>query len=110
MRDLKDSYSVPLDNYTMANYIQDEPAFAWWVPFTLKKQTSIVNKIKSKYHQRTHKYIIRIPENVQEAQDIDTVDRNTLWMDSVRMEMKNNRVTFEMYEGKIEDLVKYQEI
>ena len=101
MRDLKDSYSVPLDNYTKANYIQDEPAFAWWVPFTLKKQTSIVKKIKSKYHQRTHKYIIRIPENVQEAQDIDTVDRNTLWMDSVRMEMKNNRVALETYQGKI---------
>ena len=83
MRYLKDSYPVPLADHEMANGIQDEPDFAWWVPFTLKKRISIIQKIKSKYHQRTHKYGIRIPKNIQEAQDINTVNRNMLWMDSV---------------------------
>ena len=64
MKDLKDSYPVPLADYEMANGIQYEPDFAWWVPFILKKQTSIIQKIRSKYHQRTHNYGIRIPKNV----------------------------------------------
>ena len=110
MKDLKDSYPVLLADDAMANVIKDKPAFAWWVTFTLKKRNSIIQKIKSKYHQRTHKYGIRIPKNVQEVQDIDTVNGNTLCMDSVRKEMKNNRVSLELYKGKLENLIGYQEI
>ena len=35
MKYTKDSYTVPLAYYKMVNEIQDESAFAWWVPFTL---------------------------------------------------------------------------
>ena len=110
MRDFKYSYTVPLADYAMANDIHVEPDFAWWVPFTLKNQTSFIQKIKSKYYQRTHKYGIRIHKNVREAQDIGTVNGNTVWMEYVLMEIKNNRVVFETYKGKIEDIVRYQEI
>ena len=89
MKDLKDLYPAPLADYAMSNVIQDEPVFAWWIPFTLKKRNSILQKIKPMYHQRTHKYVIQIPKNVREAQDIDTVNGNKLWMESVQMEMKD---------------------
>ena len=85
MKGLKDSYPVLLADYAMVNNIQDEQAFAWWVTLTLKKRTLIIQKIKSKYHQRTHKHVIRISMNVLEAHDIDTVNGNMLWMQSVRM-------------------------
>ena len=110
MKDLKDSHPVPLSDYAMVIDIQNEPDFAWSLPFTLNKITSIIQKIKSKYHQWTHKYGIQIPNNVREAHDIDTANGNMLWMDSVPMEMKNNRVAFETYKGKLEDLIGYQEI
>lgn len=110
LKDLKDSYPVPLADYAVANKIEDEPAFAWWVPFTLKKRISIISKIKSKYWQKTHKYGLRIPKNVDEAKTIDKENGNTMWMDSVKLEMKNNRVAFETYEGNTDDLVGYQEI
>ena len=45
MKDLKDSYPVPLADYAMANDIQDDPDFAWWVPFTLRKRISNIKKI-----------------------------------------------------------------
>jgi hypothetical protein len=32
------------------------------------------------------------------------------WMDGVRLEMKNNRVAFEVYEGDTDELVGYQKI
>ena len=65
---LKDSYHISLYDYAVANDIQEEPAFAWWVPFTLKKRIWIIQKIKSKYFQRTHKYWIRVPKSVKDAQ------------------------------------------
>ena len=97
MKILKDSYPVPLSDYTVANDIQEEPYFAWWVPLTLKKSISIIQKIKSKYFQRTHKYGIRVPKSVNDVQDIDTQNSNNFGMNSLCSEMTNNRILFETY-------------
>jgi hypothetical protein len=42
--------------YEFANKVHDEAAFAWWIPFTLKKRNRWISKVKSKYWQQTHKY------------------------------------------------------
>jgi hypothetical protein len=110
LKDLKESYPVELAKYARDNRIDDEPAFAWWVPFTLRKEKRILSKIKTKYWSRTHKYGIRVPRSVKEAKEIDDENGNTLWMDAVRLEMTNNRVAFEEYEGNPEELVGYTEI
>ena len=67
LKDLKDSYPVELAIYARDHKIENEPAFAWWVPYTLRKQKRILQKVKSKYWARTHKYGIRIPKNIREA-------------------------------------------
>ena len=59
-----------LADYAIANDIEGEPAFAWWVPYVIKKRDSIIRKVKSKYWQKTHKYGIRVPKNVDEARGI----------------------------------------
>ena len=41
---------------------------------------------------------------------IDSENGNTLWADSIELEMKNNIVAFEEYDGKIEDLVAFEQI
>ena len=110
MKDLKDSYPVQLAEYAINNAIQDQPAFAWWVPYVDKKRKAIIAKVKSKYWQQTHKYGIRIPKNVKEAKAIDAENGNTLWQDAIGMEMKNNRVAFETYDGNPNELVGYEEI
>ena len=57
LKDLKESYPVPVADYAIVNALQDEPAFAWWIPYTLKKRTAIIGKMKSSKHwERTHKY------------------------------------------------------
>ena len=38
MKDAKDSYPVQLAEFAVANGISGEPAFAWWVPYTIKKK------------------------------------------------------------------------
>ena len=94
-KSVKDTYPVELAEYAVANGIQEEPAFAWWVKYTMKKRDRIIQKIKSKYWQRTHKYGIRVPKNIKEAKEIDDENGNTMWMDAVRLEMGNVLVAFD---------------
>ena len=49
LKDLKESYPVQTAEYAVVAKIAMEPAFAWWVPYTLKKRNRIISKVKSKY-------------------------------------------------------------
>lgn len=48
LKDLKDSYPVELAIYAKEHRIENEPAFAWWVSYVLRKQKRILQKVKSK--------------------------------------------------------------
>lgn len=110
LKDIKDSFPVELAQYARDRGLLDEPVFAWWAPYTLKKTTRILSTIKSKYWERTHKFGQRVPRTIKEAREIDTTNGNTDWMDAVHLEMKNCRVAFEEHEGDVRDLVGYEEI
>ena len=110
LKDLKDSYPVDLAEYAVINKIQNEPAFAWWVPYVLRKRKIIIAKLRSKYLDKTHKYGIRIPKSMKQAKNIDEETGNTLWMDAIRLEMKNVRIAFETYKGDPKTFLGYQEI
>jgi hypothetical protein len=53
---MKQLYPIQVAEYSIANRIDDEAAFARWVPTLLKKRDRVLAKVKSKYWQRTHKY------------------------------------------------------
>ena len=76
----------------------------------LKKRNCIISKVKLKYWQRTHKYGIRIPKSIAEAKLIDAENGDSLWMDAVRMDMKNVLIAFEEYDDDPSKLVGYKEI
>ena len=42
---------------------------------------------------------------MKESLEIDAKNGNTMWADAIGLEMKNNIVAFEEYDGKIKDLV-----
>ena len=54
LKDLKNSYPLETADYSIANLIDDQPAFAWWVPYVTRKRKHMIGKVKSKYWQRTH--------------------------------------------------------
>jgi hypothetical protein len=56
LKDLKDSNPIELAEYAVANKIQEEPAFKWWVAETLRRRNRIINKVKSRYWKTTHKF------------------------------------------------------
>ena len=111
LKDLKASYPVQVADYAVANHIADEPAFAWWVHFAIKKRAGNLSKVKAKYWQRTHKFGIRIPKSVAQAQQIDKENGDTLWWDAILLEMKNVRPAFEKWEENENALpVGYQKV
>ena len=61
---LKASNPVELSEYALSNYIEDEPAFKFWVKGVLRKRDQIVSKVKTKCCETTHKYGIRVPKTV----------------------------------------------
>ena len=111
LKDLKESYPVWVAKYSVGTRISMEPAFAWWVPYMLKKRNRIVAKVKSKYWIRTHKFGVRIPKSVQEAKELDHQNGNSLWWEAICNEMKNVRPAFEVWEKDISQIPpSYQQI
>ena len=109
LKDVKESYPVHVAEFTISNHIAEEPAFAWWVPFMMKKRNCILAKVKSKYWLRSHKFRIRIPKSVEEAKKVDDQNGNTLWWDVICKETHNMRPAFEVFEGTKDQLpVGYQ--
>jgi hypothetical protein len=42
LKDLKESNPVDVAEYVTARNLDDEVAFAWWVPYTLRKKATII--------------------------------------------------------------------
>ena len=66
VKDVKEAYPVHLAEYSVQNRISEQPYFAWWINYVLKKRERSVSKTASKYWQKTHKYGVKIPKSVKE--------------------------------------------
>ena len=88
LKDCKEAYPVQVAEYVIQSQLEEEPAFAWWVPHVIRKRAAILAKVKSKYWQTTHKYGIEMPKSAQHAQELDAKNGNTLWWDAIVDEMR----------------------
>jgi hypothetical protein len=95
LKDLKESYPVHVAEYAVANKIAEQPAFAWWVPYVLRKRERIIQKVKSWYWKRTHKYGVELPKSVKQVLAIDRNMGTSFWKDAIEKEMKNVLPAFE---------------
>ena len=84
---LKESNPVKVVEYSVARKIDNKLAFAWWVPWTLKKRDRIIAAVNKQYHKCTLKFGIEIPKTVKRALELDRENNNTLWMDAIAKEM-----------------------
>ena len=97
--DVKDSNPIELAEYAVAQGIQDEPAFHWWVDFVLKRRNRRINQVKKKYWKTTHKYGVRLPKSVEEAIRLDKENGDTQWQDAIKKEMSKANVAYVPVEG-----------
>ena len=81
---LKESNPVETAKYASARKLNEEPAFAWWVPYKLQKRDRIIAGVNSRVSKATHKYGIEIPNSVADAARIDRKTGNTFYMDAIK--------------------------
>ena len=62
LSDLKESYPIQVAEYAVNNKIASEPAFAWWVPYVLKKRDRVIKRVQKCYWKRSHKFGIELPK------------------------------------------------
>ena len=94
LADMKEAHLVEMAEYARARGISNEPAFAWWAPYTLRKREVILAAVKNWIRRMMHKYRVEIPRDVEHAYEIDARNGNTLWRDALKKEMYNVRVAF----------------
>ena len=80
LSDMKESHPIKSAEYSVSQGIEFEPAFNYWVPFTLKKHERIiylVNKWNACDLKCNKKFGIFIPNSFKEAYEIDRENGNT---------------------------------
>ena len=107
LRDVKNSNPIELAEYAIANELENELAFKWWVKHALRRRDHFISKVTSKYWSTTHKFGIEMPKSVEHALELDKKNGNTLWYDAIQKEMKNVKIAFREWEGgTIKDIKK----
>ena len=111
LKDMKNAYPIEVAEYAIANKIHEEPAFAWWVPSTLKKRNRFISKVKIKYWQQTHKYDIEIPKSVKHSLELDQKNGDNQCWEAIMTKMATVRVAFQVFYVESNQLAPgYQEI
>ena len=93
---MKETNTVEVAKYAVANRIDEEPAFDWWTKDVLKKRRQLIKLSKSKHIWWGYKFGIHVPTTVDEALRFDKQNENTLWYDVIMKEMKNVRIAFKV--------------
>jgi hypothetical protein len=96
LRNLKESNPIKVAEYAIAQGIADEPAFAWWVPFVMKRRDLYVKAVGTRYQKRLHKFGIEVPMTVKRAYEIDKETGTDFWAKAIEKEMKHVCPAFEI--------------
>ena len=96
LKTLKESNPVELAEYAISRGIQDEAAYAWWVPYTIKKQNRIIKLVQHRSTKKQLKFGVQVPQSVKEALELDRKNGNHLWSDAINKDLKNVIVAFKL--------------
>ena len=66
LSDMKEAYPVLVAEYTTAQEIIEEPAFAWWCPYVLRIRDRIIAGVKARVLKKRFKYGFEVPELLPE--------------------------------------------
>jgi hypothetical protein len=75
--DIKESNPVEVAEYAVHMKLVSEPAFAWWVPFVIKKRDRLIKAVKKRYFRKHQKFGIELPKTVKRALEIDKETNTT---------------------------------
>lgn len=107
---MKQSNPVEVADYAVANEIDQEAAFAWWVPHTLRKRNRIVAAINVRYKKRNNNFGVEIPSSVHPALEIDQETGTDLWQKAIEKEIPHVKVAFSILEEGAQEPVRSKRI
>ena len=93
---MKENYLVQTAEYARACHVDDEPAFQWWVSYTLRKRDAILSAVKARTRHVNIKYGIKVPSTIKEARELDLAASNTMWQDAIDLEMNTIMPAFDL--------------
>ena len=97
---IKESNPIEVAEFASARGIDVQPAFQWWVPYTLRKRDRIIAAVNLRVAKTTHKYGIEVPRTIAEALKLDEINGNNFWRDAIQKEMENVKVAFNEFTFK----------
>ena len=92
---IKESNPIEVAEYATLMGIDEEPAFSWWVPHTLKKREYIAGKVDARIKNKRFKYGIEVPTDWEDAKRLDAWNKDRRWEDSIDKEMNTIKVAFQ---------------
>lgn len=98
LKELKEANPVETAEYAIANGIQDEAVYIWWVPYIICKQDLIIAAVNKRVCQTNYKYGHKVPRSVKEALQFDKENEDHRWRDAIAKEMGNVIVAFKILE------------
>jgi hypothetical protein len=96
LKDMKESHPVETAEFAKAQGIEDEVAFAYWVPYTLRKRDVIISAFKSRQVKTSHKYGLELPTSISHSLVLDKQNGDTFWRDALSKEMHNVGIAFQV--------------
>ena len=94
---IKESNPIKVAEFVIANNLDQEPAFNWWVRKVIKKKDRIISKVKTRVRKTNkYKFGVGVPSTVQEALRLVRENDNDLWATAIEKEMNNSRVAFQL--------------
>ena len=91
---MKEYNSIKVAEFATTQGIYKNPAFAWWVWYTLRKRDKIISTVNEWVKQTAHKYGVDILWSAKEAYALYNKNGNTLWRYELDKEMYNLQVAF----------------
>ena len=110
----KEAFPIEVAEYAVANKLVSEPAFAWWVPYTLRKRDRVLKAVKRRAvkRQKPEKFGIEVPgagpKGVARAYELDAENGTSHWSDALIKEVKNILPALKILEDDEDVPVGYQ--
>jgi hypothetical protein len=99
LKDLKEANPIETAEYAVSHSLTAEPAFSWWVSYTIKKRDRIIKAVRAHFVQKEYKYGLKVPYTIAEGRQLDRENGDDFWEKSIKKEMKNVRVAFKVLDA-----------
>ena len=70
LQDIKETNPVEISEYVLANQLEKEPEFSWWIRTALKRRDTMTSKVYRRVRKKM-KFGIHLPDTYEEAVRMD---------------------------------------